>query len=75
VTGLTVPVRDPQALAGAICRLLDDPGLRARCGAAGRARWATHFTADRMAADTAALYRRLLDPVAPTPTREPTRPL
>lgn len=75
VTGLTVPARDAAALADAIGRLLRDADLRARCGAAGRARWAAHFTADRMAADTVALYRRLLEPAAPTPTCEPTRPL
>ena len=41
-------------------RLLDDAPLRARCGAAGRARWAELFTADTMADQTVALYRRLL---------------
>jgi glycosyltransferase involved in cell wall biosynthesis len=37
-TGLLVPVRDPPALAAAWRILLDDPGARARMGAAGRAR-------------------------------------
>jgi rhamnosyl/mannosyltransferase len=60
VTGLKVPVRDPQALAAAIRMLVSAPDLRARYGAAGRARWATHFTADKMADETVALYRRLL---------------
>jgi len=59
ITGLQVPPRDAQALADALCRLLDDPDLRARCGAAGRARWAELFTAEVMADQTVALYRRL----------------
>jgi glycosyltransferase involved in cell wall biosynthesis len=37
-TGALVPVRDPRALAGALGRLVADPALRARQGAAGRAR-------------------------------------
>lgn len=66
VTGLAVPVRDAPALAAAIRTLLDDPALRARCGAAGRARWAAHFTAETMADETIALYRRLLAPTRVT---------
>jgi glycosyltransferase involved in cell wall biosynthesis len=38
VTGLMVPPSDPGALAAAIDRLLDDPGLRQRMGEAGRVR-------------------------------------
>lgn len=38
VTGLRVPPGDPGALAAALDRLLDDPGLRQRMGEAGRAR-------------------------------------
>jgi glycosyltransferase involved in cell wall biosynthesis len=38
VTGLLVPPGDPGALRDAIERLLSDPGLRARLGAAARAR-------------------------------------
>jgi glycosyltransferase involved in cell wall biosynthesis len=59
VTGLQVPPRDPAALAAALRRLLDEPALRERCGAAGQARWAELFTARTMADQTLALYRRL----------------
>ena len=38
VQGLLVPPRDPVALADGLLRLLGDPELRARMGAAGRAR-------------------------------------
>jgi glycosyltransferase involved in cell wall biosynthesis len=37
-TGALVPVGDPRALAAALTRLVADPALRARQGAAGRAR-------------------------------------
>lgn len=60
VTGLRVPTGDPSALARAITELLGAPALRERFGRAGRARWAEHFTAETMADQTLALYRRLL---------------
>ena len=59
VTGLKVPVRDAPALAAAISALLNNDALRARCGFAGRARWGAKFTAETMADETIALYRRL----------------
>ncbi len=65
-TGLVVPPRDPEALAGAINRLLADPALRARMGAAGQARVAAHFTQARMLAEIEAVYARVLDS-APRP--------
>lgn len=37
-TGLLVPAADPEALAAALIRVLDDPGLADRLGAAGHAR-------------------------------------
>jgi len=70
-TGLLVPPDDPGALAGAIAVLLDDPGLRARLGAAGRERVMSHFTWQVTAAGTAACYEALMGgrplPGAPAP--------
>lgn len=55
-TGLTVPPCAPEALAAAINRLLDDPPLRARYGAAGRRRVAEEFSLDRMVQRTLDVY-------------------
>jgi len=60
-TGLLVPPDDPGALADAIGRLLDDPALRARLGAAGRERVISRFTWEVTAAGTAACYEALLE--------------
>jgi len=59
-TGVLVPPGDPDALAGALNRLLDDPALRARLGRAAKARVEALFTAERMAADTLRVYREVL---------------
>jgi glycosyltransferase involved in cell wall biosynthesis len=58
-TGLLVPVRDHEAMAGAIVRLLRDEALRARMGAAGEARVRERFSAERMVQDTLAVYERV----------------
>ncbi|MGH2595280.1 MAG: GNAT family N-acetyltransferase [Actinomycetota bacterium] len=50
VEGLLVPVRDPRRLAEAILRLLEDPALRRRLGAAARARAESRFDERRVAA-------------------------
>jgi len=46
-TGLLVPVDQPAALAGALCRLLRDPDLSGTLGAAGRRLVITRFSQDR----------------------------
>jgi rhamnosyl/mannosyltransferase len=55
--GLTVPVNDPAALAGAANRLLAEPGLRERLAAGGRDRAAAEFDHRVMAARCLAFYR------------------
>jgi glycosyltransferase involved in cell wall biosynthesis len=65
-TGLLVAPGDPGALAGAITRVLDNPELAARLGAAGRARVLQRFTWRGCAAATVEHYRWVIDqhPVA-----------
>ena len=63
VTGdaaLLVPPNDPDALAAAIGRVLDDPELADRLGAAGRARVVERYTWRAVAQQTVAWYRRVL---------------
>ena len=60
-TGLLVPPDDPDALADALVRLLADPLVAERLGAAGRARAVDRFSWDAAAERTLELYRPLLD--------------
>ena len=55
-TGLLVPARDLQALALAIQELLNDPVAASRMGAAGRTVVREQCTADRMVANTTAIF-------------------
>lgn len=55
-TGLLAPARDVAALSACVARILDDPGLGARLGEAGRARVRAHFRLSDMRAATFALY-------------------
>lgn len=57
-SGLLVPPEEPAAVAGAIERLLTDEALRARLGAAGRARVLEGFTWDRIAGRVEEIARR-----------------
>ena len=59
-TGLTVPPSDPDALAAALNRLLDDAPLRHTFGQAGRRRARQEFTASIMASRTLQLYDTVL---------------
>lgn len=60
-TGLLVPPRDPAQLAQAMRLLLVDKPLRQHMGLLGRDRLETHFSAEKMVEDTAALYHTLVD--------------
>lgn len=59
-TGVLVPVRDPTALAGAIERLVGDPGLRQRLGAAARRRAEAEFGVATIAERVARVYASAL---------------
>jgi len=50
-TGVLVEAERPDAVAEAVARLLDDPALRARLGAAGRRAAEGHYNWDRVTAD------------------------
>jgi glycosyltransferase involved in cell wall biosynthesis len=60
VTGITVPPREPKALARAINELLADQDLRIRLGRRGRERALEEFTVEQMVARTLVAYREIL---------------
>lgn len=62
VTGLVVPPRDADAIAGAITALLEDPALRARMGAAGRARVEHDFSETQLVSRVTAVYQAVSSP-------------
>jgi type III pantothenate kinase len=67
VTGVHVPPRDPERLAGVLGCLLDDPARRAALGAAGVRRARRLYDWNRVAAQTHDVYRSL----APSGARRP----
>ncbi|HEX7926738.1 MAG TPA: glycosyltransferase family 4 protein [bacterium] len=64
--GLLAPPRDPAALATAIQALLDDPARRERMGMAGRERMVREFSWPVCAANTAAVYGKVVSQRAAT---------
>ena len=64
-TGIVVPPRDPAALRSALERLLADPQLRRKLGAAGRDRAGTHFSWEMVTDATLAAYAEALGTMEP----------
>ena len=58
-TGFLVPIGDRAGRARYANRLLNDPGLRARLGEAGRLRMSSEFGVEKMIARHVDLYRRV----------------
>ncbi len=59
VTGFLVPPRDAGALAAALAPLIDDAAMRARMGAAGRARVEEYFSDAIICKQTLAVYESM----------------
>ena len=59
-TGLTVPPADPDALAAALNRLLDDENLRQSLGQGAKLRARQEFSLEKMASRTLAVYQGVL---------------
>jgi glycosyltransferase involved in cell wall biosynthesis len=57
---LLVPAENPEALARAIKRLMQDPGLRERYGRAARQAAVEEFSSERVGRGIVALYVRML---------------
>ncbi len=60
-TGLLIAPRDADALAEALARLLDDPDLAKKLGAAARRRVRAHFSLDRLGKEINAIYEELVE--------------
>jgi glycosyltransferase involved in cell wall biosynthesis len=59
-TGLLVPIRDPEALAEAMVRLLEDRALSVALAEAGEKQARERFSARRMVEGNFAVYEELL---------------
>lgn len=71
-TGLLVPPEDSAALANAVEKLIADPGLRARLGAAGRARAEERFDLESWGREHIGLYERELERAGVFPVDTPS---
>jgi L-malate glycosyltransferase len=59
LTGLLVPTRDPEEMAAAIVRLLNDAALRRQMGEAALLSVRERFSVERMVLDTLRVYQRV----------------
>ena len=59
-TGLLVEPENPKAFAEAIVWLLTHPNVAQQMGLRGQKRVRDHFSAEKMAAETLALYQQVL---------------
>ncbi|MFV8836704.1 glycosyltransferase [Aquisalimonas sp. APHAB1-3] len=73
-TGLVVRPADPQALADAMERLVQEPDTAQRLANGARQRFETHLTADVSLAQYAGLYRSLMHPGYRPPEAPETAP-
>ena len=67
--GIVVPKRDPEAMASAVNRLLNDAALAARLGHLGRARAERNFSMEAYVDRTLAVYGRVLRTLRVGPAR------
>lgn len=68
-TGLLVPPGEPEALAKALCRLIDNPELAEEFGRYGRQRLEERFTVDKMIEATLRVYQQVLQKPQERPRR------
>lgn len=68
-TGLLVEQKNPEALASAIARVLDDPALASKLGLSGYRYAREHFSWEHVEAETLALYGQEADPHQNRPAR------
>jgi L-malate glycosyltransferase len=75
-TGFLVPPQNAEAIADAICRLLDQPPMAQAFGEAARQRVIDEFSIERMLSKTENLYFRLLEKrrASPVPIARPEMP-
>jgi glycosyltransferase involved in cell wall biosynthesis len=59
LTGLLVPTRDPETMAAAVVRLLNNAGLRRQMGEAALLSARERFSVERMVLDTLRVYQRV----------------
>jgi glycosyltransferase involved in cell wall biosynthesis len=64
-TGLLVPPRNPEALAQAVLRMVENPARARAMARAGRKRVEARFSTAGKVERTEALYRRLLEATGP----------